>query len=93
MLIFITIQNTEYINIIKENLPNAIITVIENKGLDIGGNLNNMKLLFNHLNYENIENIYFFHTKSNDLWREELYFPLTNNYEQIETLIQEYKNI
>ena len=92
ILIFITIHNTEYINIIKENLPNAIITVIENKGLDIGGNLNNMKLLFNHPNYENIENIYFFHTKSNDLWREELYLPLTNNYEQIETLIQEYKN-
>ena len=93
LLIFITIHNIEYISNINKYLPNAIITVIENRGLDIGGNLNNMKLLINHPNYENIENIYFFHTKTNDSWRENLYIPLTNNYIKIEKLIQDSKNI
>ena len=92
LLIFITIQNTEHISNINKYLPNAIITVIENRGLDIGGNLNNMKLLINHPNYENIENIYIFHTKTNDAWRESLYLPLINNYDKIEKITQDNKN-
>lgn len=37
MLIFVTLHNNDYGEIVRQNLPNAIITIIENKGADIGG--------------------------------------------------------
>ena len=93
ILIFITIHNNDYVDIVRQNIPNAIITIIENKGADIGGFLHNMKLLINHPNYNDIHNIYFIHTKTNDNWRNELLSPLINNYIKIESELQDKKNI
>lgn len=88
ILIFITIHNNDYVDIVRQNVPNAIITIIENKGADIGGFLHNMKLLINHPNYNDIHNIYFIHTKTNNNWRNELLSPLLNNYIKIESELQ-----
>jgi len=92
LLIFISLHNSENSDYIHNYLPNAYITIIENRGLDIGGNLNNMKLLINHPNYKNIENIYFLHTKTYDPWREDLYLPLANNFNQIELIIKDHQD-
>ena len=89
MLIFVTLHNEDFSEIVKQYIPNATISIIENKGADIGGFLHNMKLLINHPNYNDIRNIYFIHTKSNDDWRNELLSPLLNNYIKIEKKLQE----
>ena len=51
-----------------------------------------MKLLINHPNYNNIENIYFLHTKTHNNWRDDLYLPLANNFSQIESIIKEHQD-
>jgi hypothetical protein len=89
MLIFVTLHNEDFSEIVKQHIPTAIITIIENKGMDIGGKLNDMKLLINHPNYNDIHNIYFIHTKTNNNWRNELLSPLLNNYIKIEQELQE----
>jgi hypothetical protein len=66
---------------------------MENKGADIGGFIQNIKILVNHSNYNDIENIYFIHTKTKDDWRRDLLFPITNNYKKIESMLQSKKDI
>ena len=44
-IIFITVHTEENKNKIQEILPYSIITIIENKGADIGGFLQNIKQL------------------------------------------------
>lgn len=46
----------------------------------------------NHPNYNDLHNIYFIHTKTNDYWRNELLSPLLNNYIKIEQELQEKNN-
>jgi hypothetical protein len=84
MLIFITLHDSNFIDIVKPYLPNAIFTVIENNGLDIGGFLHSMRLLIQHPNYNNIRFFYKFHTKTHDAWRQSMLLPLVNNYTKIE---------
>ena len=47
-----------------------------------------MKLLINHPSYNDIECIYFIHTKSNDQWRRDMLWPLTKNYKKIEAMLK-----
>lgn len=93
IFVFITLHNKNNIKTISQFIPNAYFTIIENKGADIGGFLHNIKILIQHPNYEDIESIYFIHTKTNDNWRHELLFPITNNYNKIETELQNKKDI
>ena len=93
ILIFITLHNKDFISTITKHLPNAFFTIMENKGADIGGFIQNMKLLIKHPNYNDIEYIYFIHTKSNDDWRRDLLFPITHNYKKIESMLQNKKDI
>jgi hypothetical protein len=93
VLVFITLHKNEYIEIIRQFIPNAFFTIIENKGADIGGFLNNMKLLVNHPNYLNIDIVYIIHTKTNDHWRHYLLSPLINNYKKIEFKLMQNNNI
>lgn len=93
VLIFITLHDINHITVIREYIPYALFTLIENKGADIGGFLHNMKLLINHPNYKDIETIYFIHTKTNDNWRRKLLFPITSNYKKIEEELHKNKNL
>ena len=91
ILIFITLHNKDFISTISQYIPNVFFTIIENKGADIGGFLKNMKLLIEHPNYNDIEYIYFMHTKTNDNWRRDLLLPLSSNYKKIESMLK-YKS-
>ena len=91
ILIFITLHNKDFISTINKYIPHAFFTVIENKGADIGGFLQNMKLLIKHPNYNEIKCIYFIHTKSNDDWRRDMLLPLTANYKKNEALLENKK--
>jgi len=91
-LILITLHNKDFITTISQYIPNAFFTIMENKGADIGGFIQNIKILINHSNYNDIENIYFIHTKSNDDWRRDLLFPITTNYKKIESMLQSKKD-
>jgi hypothetical protein len=93
ILIIITTHSINNINSIGKYLPNAIYKLIENKGADIGGFLYGMKILNEHPNYKDIDSIYFIHTKTNDVWRRDLLFPLTTNYLKIEELMENEKNV
>ena len=93
ILIFITLHNKDFITTISQYIPNAFFTIMENKGADIGGFIQNMKLLIKHPNYNDIENIYFIHTKTNDDWRRAMLLPLSSNYKKIESMLQTKKNI
>lgn len=62
---------------IYDSLQNVLaINIIENKGMDIGGNLTNMKTLLN-LNIE-YDYCLFLHTKSDDIWRNKLLNNILN---------------
>jgi hypothetical protein len=91
-LILITLHNKDFITTISQYIPNAFFTIMENKGADIGGFIQNIKILINHSNYNDIENIYFIHTKSKDDWRRDLLFPITSNYKKIESMLQSKKD-
>ena len=93
ILIFITLHNKDFVATISQYIPNAFFKIIENKGADIGGFLQNMKMLIKHPNYNDIENIYFIHTKTNDDWRRDMLLPLSVNYKKIESILQSKKNI
>jgi hypothetical protein len=93
ILIFITLHNKDFISTINQYIPHAFFTVIENKGADIGGFLQNMKLLIKHPNYNEIKCIYFIHTKSNDDWRRDMLLPLTANYKKNEALLENKNDI
>jgi len=92
ILVFVTLHNKDYIKIISQYIPNVFFTIIENKGADIGGFLYNIKKLINNPNYNDIESIYFIHTKTNNDWRRDLLAPLINNYKKIESELENYKN-
>jgi hypothetical protein len=92
-LIFITLHNKDFIKTIIRYIPNAFFTIIENKGLDIGGFLQNMKSLINHPCYNDIDFIYKLHTKTNDDWRRDMLSPITINYKKIESMLQSKKDI
>ena len=92
-LILITLHNKDFITTISQYIPNAFFTIMENKGADIGGFIQNMKMLIKHPNYNDIENIYFIHTKTNDDWRRAMLLPLSSNYKKIESMLQTKKNI
>ena len=87
IIIFITVHNKENKNKIIELLPYSIITIIENKGLDIGGFLQIIKQLINHKLYNNINYIYKIHTKSDDIWRNNMLKPIIDNYDKIKLSI------
>jgi hypothetical protein len=89
VIIFITVHNEENKNKIQEILPYSIITIIENKGSDIGGYLNNIKQLINYKNYNNINYIYFIHTKLNDLWRNNMLKSIIKNEDKIKLSISD----
>ena len=93
ILIFITLHNKDFIATISQYIPNAFFKIIENKGADIGGFLQNMKLLLKHPNYSDIEYIYFIHTKTKDDWRRDMLLPLSANYKKIESILQAKKKI
>lgn len=92
MLVLITLHNKDFISTINQYIPHAFFTVMENKGADIGGFLQNMKILIKHPNYKDVEYIYFIHTKSNDAWRRDMLLPLTDNYKKIELMLQSKKD-
>ena len=89
--LFISVNNKINYDKIKKYMPNAFITLIENKGMDVGGFLNNLKCLFANVDYKNIDIFYIFHTKSLVIWRNNIYFPIINNYEIIEKDILQVK--
>lgn len=93
MLVFITLHDKEYVKRICKYIPNAIFSVIENKGMDVGGKLKSMKLFFKHPSYINIKFIYFFHTKTNDEWRKQMILPLTNFFQQNEVTMSNREEI
>jgi len=92
VLILITLHNKDFITTINQYIPHAYFTIMENKGADIGGFLQNMKVLIRHPNYSDIDNIYFMHTKSNDNWRRDMLLPLTSNYKKIESMLENMKD-
>jgi hypothetical protein len=65
-------------------MPHAFITLIENKGMDIGGFLNNINCLFKNVDYKQIDAFYIFHTKTIEEWRNNIYLPILFNYKTIE---------
>jgi len=93
ILVLITLHNRDFISTINQYIPHAFFTIIENKGADIGGFLHNMKVLIKHPNYNDVDCIYFVHTKTNDDWRRDMLSPVTGNYKKIESILQSKKNI
>ena len=87
IIIFITVHTEENKNKITELLPYSIITIIENKGLDIGGFLQIIKQLINHKLYNNINYIYKIHTKTDDTWRNNMLKSIIKNEDKIKLSI------
>jgi len=79
IIYFITTHKQNNISLIKNKLPNSIISIIPNKGMDIGGKLISIKNILNYKYYKYIDTFYFIHTKTNKDWREKMLCPLLNN--------------
>ena len=88
ILFFITVQTKKNKKIIETILPDSIVTLIENKGCDIGGLLNNLIKILNHEKYEEFKYLYVIHTKSLQDWRDKLL-----HYYQYQLLHHQYYNI
>lgn len=77
--ILISIHNEEFKKNILSKIPTAIIIIIENKGMDIGGFLKSVEYIIkNKLNNKK----YFYiklHTKSDLNWRKQLINPIFKN--------------
>lgn len=76
---FISCHNEEISLKILQYLPTAIISVIKNKGADIGGFLTSIGKYLLHPKKDNMNYFFFLHTKSNDKWRNEALYPLLTN--------------
>jgi hypothetical protein len=80
ILLYITVHNEHDFNIIKNIYNNAIITIIDNKGIDIGGFLINIKNILNQPVFDEIKYFYIIHTKTNEICRNKLLDSILLNY-------------
>lgn len=87
LIIFITIHNIKYEPLIKNYIPNCIIEIIPNKGMDIGGFLKNTINVLKSEYYNDINFFYILHTKSNIEWRKKLLDAILINSEVLENKI------
>jgi len=84
LLIFITTHTEDNCKKIKSIFPDSHVEIIENKGMDIGGFLKSIEMIFNHELYPTIDCFYKIHTKTNEYWRNGLLRPLLHNFSNIE---------
>jgi lipopolysaccharide biosynthesis protein len=76
---------SETIKKIRNFHKNAIIIIVENKGLDIGGAFMTMKWIIEHnLSYDFYLKM---HSKENDKWRKELLDPICGTKELVNVCI------
>jgi hypothetical protein len=92
ILYFITLHSLKDKEFVESKLSNTIITIIENKGMDIGGKLISIKNILNYPNYKSINNFYFIHTKTNKEWREKMLYPLLNNCNELHNFASKISN-
>lgn len=85
MHIIITTNQKGISGNIKAMLPASEIYFVENQGMDVGGWIKALKILYSKESYKNIKYIYKFHTKTDGTWRNGIYDPLIKNYKKIET--------
>ena len=90
MFSFISLLQNKHLDIIthleKNNIKNYNITYHENKGMDIGPYLLQLKYLFENYNLNSFDAILKIHTKTNDKWRNELIDAILNiNLEILKT--------
>lgn len=83
-LLFFSVHNETNKNKLNEIFKTENIYIIENKGMDIGGFLYLINILLNHKLYNKIRFIYKFHTKTDEKWRNEMYYPIISNYDIID---------
>jgi hypothetical protein len=84
IMFFITVHNSDYIDVLNKLFQKTIISVIPNKGQDIGGYITSIKNVFNYRYYKLIHTFYFIHTKTDRTWRNKMLSPLLKYYNIIE---------
>lgn len=85
----INLNDSNFIEKIKKEYPNVIITYSENKGMDIGGFLTQMKyILENNLEYDYLIKL---HTKKKRKWRKELFDPIVGGLGAVKKCLRIFK--